>query len=761
MQKDYIILCIMMNFIKFLHANIPHKASNIYSNGISANIDGMNLVYPISDDEYNLGLKISSFGNSTMPANEYPVVKNLNNDCFSVNYDAKNEFSFQKIEDAQNISLSNDLMHLDAHKLISFGEKSMNNFSKMCDLYLYPEGGNFTFRDSEFFSHIAENVSDTSIKDKYFHHNSVTQCIPSSLHADFYSKNHLDNEIVDDNFYANSTIRNDEILEVENSNIASVFSKHIQNDMNSLVYMQKPPFYESPIQNEHPNFNEFSKSNHNDFLNDFFALSHKNVQHNNINHVNNMEFITCSDDNKGNIISLEIIKKLEKKIEKTKPKRFIKPKKKKIDSIKQLKIAENQLCVKNTKYLHDFISDSLNYYRKFENIYVNLEFDEQNFVFLEKIMEIVIEKKDNVEIEIQNSTWLSNNSRKLMCTKNILEKGFCLFCGIEECPASEMNFRSTFDYEILVERLITANPKSMWIQQVKVFFNDIERIQKRVHKFDIKSFIITFSKQRKVFLHVFRNIFTVRLKLCSTTKLEILRDLFHRFKSHHLDLKLRLIPELHSLIFLILNRGVGIYYYQNNRIFCSIYFFFRSLEMLFNIISQEQIFERDEMKYSERKVINSLYFSLFIRINFMEPLIYIVTRKNKIIQKYRLHFMTLFKMEYLFLKNELKDEIMLNSLRLHLCWICVTNKSISNTLFLNHYKDNCLGNIFEMNYEYITEFISTFNIYDLQNPKLLLESMIKRKDYYHLTIFAKFYEEWKHGRMKVIDLNKWISVYTQ
>lgn len=364
------------------------------------------------------------------------------------------------------------------------------------------------------------------------------------------------------------------------------------------------------------------------------------------------------------------------------------------------------------------------------------DFDKFHFTNdLTNAIKLKIQKcKENIKLEQKTSAFFKIQLR----SKRFLSDGFCFFCTKNTCFDSVFN--SQFDYKKNIDNLFI--PRHYSPVQLCLFslFREIEKVAETSKFESLYSFFRHFHNLRETLCEIMEDTKLYTLYLNLNGKSEMIKNVFHDFKSKNLELKIILIPEFYSLLFLIVNSQRYLRCCQKNFVFYTFYFYLRLLEFFIEFVSKNEnyyvtdIFSNTK-KLDERK---QIYISLFIRMNFIEPLILIITTNSQILNKYQFHTLSLFEIEQKCQRKQEFDQKMYIFLKIHIWWICHYNKHLISDGFLDCYEDRDLNRFTENNFYQFTIFAQLMN--ELKNLKsdILSDSLIEKETMMHLRKFQLY-----------------------
>lgn len=224
---------------------------------------------------------------------------------------------------------------------------------------------------------------------------------------------------------------------------------------------------------------------------------------------------------------------------------------------------------------------------------------------------------------------------------------FCVFCLNDECLSKSESYISSIEYSSLLNKMFKANSNRVLKLKIIKLMAENEYFYDRKDKFEFSSFFCFIRMQQNKFLEIIDLIIQYKIYTVPLLRKEIIQDLFHDFQCNHLELKLILIPEFLSIIFQLKNRVIDDFFRKNSLIFLSIFFYFRSVNLLFHLLSKSdyvQLWEQKNEHLQDKMKLCLL--KAFVRLNYIEPIMILMCKSKKIFLKYRYIIYSLFEMEY-------------------------------------------------------------------------------------------------------------------
>lgn len=379
--------------------------------------------------------------------------------------------------------------------------------------------------------------------------------------------------------------------------------------------------------------------------------------------------------------------------------------------------------------------DFISIYKKFDSNFENLYFSND-------LLKIITEKIKIIEKNLESEIKTSKTMRTNLVFSRVKSVGFCAFCANSQCFHSEQE--SNFEYHSKIENLFVKNTNLAARSKIITFFDEIHKASDLSQYPTIHSFLSVFQNLRQ-YLHQIL-ILTQKKKIYGNIhmKKELLKNVFHDFKSKNLELKVLLMPEFYSLLFLMVNLDAKFHIISQNLTFYPFFFYMRFLDLFFDVIAQNDhyfIINKDlnEKNIDEKK---QIYISLFIRINFLEPLVLLVRKSCTIRQRYRFHTYHLFALEQQRLRNQNYDEEMLCFLKLNIWWICNSDKNNISAKFLSYYHKKNSDVFFLANYNYFFTFIQLMKILRSLQSNVLNDTLIAKENMIHLKDFFINCKRW-------------------
>lgn len=392
--------------------------------------------------------------------------------------------------------------------------------------------------------------------------------------------------------------------------------------------------------------------------------------------------------------------------------------------------------------LFDNMESNIQLVKKFVDFDTNFDALHSNDVFLQAISLKIADLRQQFNTEEKNS--------KIFKTSHVIRNfqldGFCFFCSKNTCFYSPPN--SSFRYEIETEKLYFKTTDFIIWNSLFSLFQNIEKIPEifklKNNLFLYFSHFNDLRKNLQKIMKIMKNYKLYKLRLNFDAKKKIMKNIYHDFKSRNLELKIILIPEFYSLLFLIIDLERNLRCCYKNIIFFSLYFYLRMLEIFCDFVLQnDDYFVVDpltnEKKLDERK---QAYISFFMRIIFIEPLIIIITKNKNILYKYQFHILSLVEIEHKYLKKQDFDNEMMIFLKIHIWWICHLNKNLLSKKFLDYYQHKDIYSFMSANINQFNRFTQLFNGLKALRSDILSDSLIDNKSMKHLKNFTVFCKEW-------------------
>lgn len=354
----------------------------------------------------------------------------------------------------------------------------------------------------------------------------------------------------------------------------------------------------------------------------------------------------------------------------------------------------------------------------------------------------------NIKIMMETTTFCSPHCKDALIFKNEISKTFCFKYERMKCPIQDTNYISSMNYEEGAINCIMQHSQEYLYELSTKFFQEMAKIEIEMQKLDMNSFLNFFMKNRRLLEDLLAYCEDGRIFLIVGHKRQILLDLFHVFKSKHLDLKICLIPEFYSILFLLIARSTVIGYYLNNSLFVSLYFYFRILNSFFDLISAKKILLEDKQGAPLKNIeMRRQIISLLVRYNFIEPILLIVTKNQKLTFKYRFNYLFLFIMELKCMMNAKYNSDTLVHLRSNIWFVCTGYDFSKEELNFSSDSQTYFQEMIRQNLKQYAAFIALFNKYRETFP--LLSPVVREKQeknslpMMHYSEFIKFCEGWK------------------
>lgn len=393
----------------------------------------------------------------------------------------------------------------------------------------------------------------------------------------------------------------------------------------------------------------------------------------------------------------------------------------------------SNLLTRYYAFSFEFMSKILNSETNFENCFKSDLFCSMIDMKIENIKKNLLSEDDEMK-----------NQKCNLIMHRFSLGGFCSFCVDDSCLfSSNMNdFRDMFD----IKNVISTNSGRFF--ETLLFFHEIEQ-GLALHETDnlysfFSNFTVMRKKLEKFICYTKKHI--IRFKL--DDKREIMKNLQHNFKSKNLELKIILIPEFYSLAFFMRNIDSTFHYFKYNFIFFSVYFHLKYLEYFLDFVAQNEHFfvidNDNQRRLDQRK---QILLSLFIRINFIGPLVIFFTKSQKALFVYQLHFLSLFKMEFQYMKNMIYDKIGLNFFRSSIWWICNYDKKLSSAEILDFFDQKNVNIFLCANYNHICVIAHLMIRLKQIQSNILNDSLIENINMKHLKNYIEFCEKWIFSKL--------------
>lgn len=404
------------------------------------------------------------------------------------------------------------------------------------------------------------------------------------------------------------------------------------------------------------------------------------------------------------------------------------------------KSSKNRVAEYRKKNIPDLLHNCIDSHYELSKSFVNFDTEFEKFYHSKNLYTMITIEIKKLTDSIQEETNNHKNQKNSINFKRFTTKGFCSFCNDNKCLNTA--FHSNFQYSDAIEKLFKSNTDAEARVRVLIFLREIEKITEVFQSRDIYLFFCYFHNLREKFQNLLH--FARRKKIYSNieNKKEIIKNIYHDFRSKNLKLKVSLIPEFYSLLFSFLNMDSRFHTLGENYMFYAVYFYFRSLELFLDFIAQnDNYFEIQKngirKKIDEKK---SIYLSLFIRINFVEPLVILITKSYKIIRRYRLHFFYLFEQKYQCSTEFTHDIKMIKFLEYSIWWICNCDKNIIADEFLDFYRNKDIDDLITANYNYFYLYILILKELKELRTEILSDALIDNIK--HLKDFLNFCNDW-------------------
>lgn len=384
-----------------------------------------------------------------------------------------------------------------------------------------------------------------------------------------------------------------------------------------------------------------------------------------------------------------------------------------------------------------FQIDNYKFSSSLNNLFLQYTFDLDNSVF-----QVELEKKLQTEIEITKQKIISANfsikgNRSALNLTGSCSKNFCFFCTKKKCKM----FQLTYKYSEQQFHCFVKYMKSKFKGELKVIICDFYEDSECTKIHNLNSFLLFFMKQRKKLFKLLQIVRVRKLHIHLESKINLMKEVFHNFKSNQSALKIRLLPEFISLFFYLLNRDIKVYIERNNTLFIIFIFYFRSLEQAINIIARYNLFDNKitEIEKTHRNNYKKLI-AFIIRVNFVELLAILDFRNDDIVLKYRYHYLFLFEQQSRQLQNKNYDYDKLKFLTESINWFFSCAERLDVKSFFKIYNKNEIKQLFSYNRYYLRELGKLLLQLTSYESYLKSQNLYKDEDGMNFFEFIKFAE---------------------
>lgn len=386
------------------------------------------------------------------------------------------------------------------------------------------------------------------------------------------------------------------------------------------------------------------------------------------------------------------------------------------------------------KNICNFLNSHIEFYSELKLFQAN----NTNQEFFEILHNFLINKEKQICDEIESKESNSRGRENPILHVNVEQNNFCPFCKNDVCPTiSNIFIIPTFSYTDQLKKLNMCKFKSTFWDHILKFLLSYEEKFEFYRSFDTSMLICFFVNSRKEFHSLIHNLCKKSIKLNFKMKMEIFLNLYHDFKCHNFKLKLHVVPEFLSLVFIFANRGMEFYIKKYNHIFLFFFFYLRSFNGFFDTISQN----KDILNNLSRDIIlykkELLSISFFIKCFFIEPLLILLIKHEKAVYLYRFFILSLLKKEFSISQNHDSDQRQLILLQNQTWWICLLCKSM-NLQQLNHFfKKLNTDDIIEADHFIINQYKTIWRDFQRNHQHLLTESLLQDKNMQYLKNLIK------------------------
>lgn len=399
------------------------------------------------------------------------------------------------------------------------------------------------------------------------------------------------------------------------------------------------------------------------------------------------------------------------------------------------KIDEPQEETINNDTLFKLIHETIDFHSQFMKMISNSKIDYDNFFTYNDLIKLIDRKINNIKQEIESETKNSKTYRTQLRLLTFQKKGFCIFCSENACFNSDLD--TNYSYKQQVQNLYAENTDFViWGDLCTVFLN-IEKLSDSLQVSDLYSFFRYFENLRNELDKIIEQKQELKLYLNINQKKELMKIILHDFKFKNSELKILLIPEFYSILFLIVNCASVFHNCTDNFKFFSFYFYLRSFELFLNFISRKKnnfvtnIIGHEKQLDKKKRIL----VSFLIRINFVQPLIILITKNQKILNRHQFHILSLFKIECENLRTGECDTQMMNFLKINIWWICCLNRNMNSTQFLNYYRMKNIDFFMFANKTFFKTFASLMDELKTLQSSILSDSLINQENMIDLKNF--------------------------
>lgn len=388
----------------------------------------------------------------------------------------------------------------------------------------------------------------------------------------------------------------------------------------------------------------------------------------------------------------------------------------------------------------DLLFENMDSYSELTSLLQNFEINFDNFFASDNLHRKCIDEIKNIKDEINLEPPEKKNYRCNLFLENFLLEGYCSFCPKSKCLYSLNDEKFQYDYECV--KFMPKNIRNGL--NFSRFFYETEKIPKNIKSRDLYSFFVIFNDFQQHLKSIMKDINRRKIFTSTFDKQEIMKHLFHDFISKKTELKILLIPEFYSLLFLMKKLFSRPRFFRNNFSLYSFYFYLRSLEFFIDFISENNDFylineSKEEIDLDPKK---RIYLSLFVRMNLIEPLVLLLAKSRKILRRYRLHYFSLFNIEYKSLRELEYNQIALNFLNLNIHWICYCNLKCVSTELLALFQEQNISKFLYANFSHFNVFAHLIVRLLQLESKILPNSYLRKKKFYYLKNLLIFCKKW-------------------
>lgn len=222
-----------------------------------------------------------------------------------------------------------------------------------------------------------------------------------------------------------------------------------------------------------------------------------------------------------------------------------------------------------------------------------------------------------------------------------------------------------------------------------------------------------FFLSQRIILEKILNIFdSHRLRFSSANRKKYLHAEYHKLFFDDIDMKIHFLPEMQSIIYVLLRTSSNDHLLSRNRNFMIAFYCFHSMNKFFDWI--REFYEQNKIHIQQFQASLAKFtfhsLSFVLRVSFMEPLFSLLTIHQNVLFRYHLLSLYIYQNELLIFLRETNHNhvIASNSYALLPIIILIEKYTIDN--FFDHYLEFNINELVKMNSNNVKGFILILNL---------------------------------------------------